>query len=60
LELVQSDYLGGNGGRGSGQVKFSFSDVKEKDMAAYKNNTEAVSANVTIPSSLKDNNNDCI
>lgn len=60
LELVQSDYLGGNGGRGSGQVRFLVSDVKEKDMAAYKNNTEAVSANVTIPSSLKDNNNDCI
>ena len=60
LELVQSDYLGGNGGRGSGQVKFSLSDVKEKDMVAYKNNTEAVSANATIPSSLKDNNNDCI
>ena len=56
LELVQSDYLGGNGGRGSGQVKFLLSEVKEKDMAAYKNNTEAVSADATIPSSLKDNN----
>jgi CRISPR-associated protein Csm3 len=60
LELVQSDYLGGNGGRGSGQVKFLLNDVKEKDMAAYKNNTEAVLTNATIPSSLKDNNNDCI
>jgi CRISPR-associated protein Csm3 len=56
LELVQSDYLGGNGGRGSGQVKFSLSDVKEKDMVAYKKNAEAVSADVSIPSSLKDNN----
>ncbi|MDI6687900.1 MAG: type III-A CRISPR-associated RAMP protein Csm3 [Desulfobacterales bacterium] len=53
LELVQSDYLGGNGGRGYGQVKFAINAVKEKDMAAYQNGTEAAAIDdLSIPSAL--------
>ena len=52
LELVQADYIGGNGSRGYGQVKFTITAVKEKDMGAYRNATEAVSINNAIPLSL--------
>jgi len=35
LELVQDDYLGGAGSRGSGQVKFVVKEVIEKSAATY-------------------------
>ena len=35
LELVQDDYLGGSGSRGSGQVAFVIKEVFERDAAFY-------------------------
>jgi CRISPR-associated protein Csm3 len=54
LDLVQCDYLGGKGSRGSGQVKFLVDNVWEKDMAAYRNGTARQPAKgVTIPAFLR-------
>lgn len=35
LQLVQDDYLGGSGSRGSGQVKFKITSVKERPSSFY-------------------------
>jgi len=37
LALVQNDYLGGKGTRGSGEVKIDVSEVKYKDKSSYEN-----------------------
>ena len=41
LTLVQDDYLGGYGTRGSGQVKFAIESIKAKDKGCYEENKEA-------------------
>jgi len=38
LSLVQDDYLGGAGSRGSGQVRFTIHSMKERDTEYYKGN----------------------
>lgn len=35
LSLVQNDYIGGSGSRGSGQVSFTIDSIKERDAAYY-------------------------
>jgi CRISPR-associated protein Csm3 len=35
LQLVQNDYIGGSGSRGSGQVSFKISEVMERDNDFY-------------------------
>ncbi len=39
LKLVQDDYLGGSGSRGSGQVDFVIKEVFERDAAFYTSST---------------------
>ncbi len=46
LELVQDDYLGGSGSRGSGQVKFLIKEVFERDAAFYTSSTLGEGENV--------------
>lgn len=46
LQLVQDDYLGGSGSRGSGQVKFHITEVLEKTDAYYRGEV-AAAENVT-------------
>lgn len=40
LQLVQNDYIGGSGSRGSGQVSFEINSVKERSAAFYTSNGE--------------------
>lgn len=40
LELVQDDYLGGSGSRGSGQVRFKIDLVEERSDAYYRGEVE--------------------
>jgi CRISPR-associated protein Csm3 len=40
LMLVQDDYLGGNGSRGYGQVKFIIDEMKSRKMSYYSNKGE--------------------
>ncbi len=53
LQLVQNDYLGGSGSRGSGQVKFSLHTIKERTAAFYKNDEEEKDYNIQLPNELK-------
>jgi len=58
LALVQNDYLGGKGTRGSGEVKITINDLKFKDKDAYeKQNEWKVLAGISIPAELKPENN---
>lgn len=43
MELIEMDYIGGQGTRGYGQVKINVSDVKVKTADCYINNTAAQS-----------------
>lgn len=36
LQLVQDDYIGGHGSRGSGQVAFKIDDIQRKDVKYYQ------------------------
>lgn len=40
LQMVQDDYLGGSGSRGSGQVEFKITSVIERDHTYYTNSTK--------------------
>mgnify|MGYP001075468957 CR=1 FL=1 len=53
LALVQNDYLGGKGSRGSGQVKISVTELKKKEKGDYEKNNDWQSYNFEIPSELK-------
>jgi len=56
LVLVQDDFLGGHGSRGSGQVKFEINSLKYKDRPIYERNGEAVNyqdCKVPIPQQLR-------
>jgi|AntRauTorckE5430_2_1112549.scaffolds.fasta_scaffold01405_3 CRISPR-associated protein Csm3 len=59
LQMVQDDYLGGSGSRGSGQVAFIIEEVYEKDAEFYTNNSKTVENKVTeytenyIPESIE-------
>ena len=37
MRLLEGDYLGGNGSRGSGQVKIGIAEIKERDNTFYQN-----------------------
>lgn len=45
LQLVQDDYIGGSGSRGSGQVQFTLEQISERTGAYYQN--ESVEKNIT-------------
>jgi CRISPR-associated protein Csm3 len=54
LNLVQDDYIGGYGSRGSGQVKFVVNKLLEKTRETYENNEEAKAyTGFEIPAQLK-------
>lgn len=54
LILVQNDYLGGKGTRGSGEVKIEIEKVKKKDKDDYeKNNSWQDYTEASIPEELK-------
>lgn len=57
LLMVQDDYLGGCGSRGSGQVQFTITEISYRDSSEYQANTqgEAKKYSVDLPSSLIDN-----
>ena len=58
LTLVQDDYLGGYGSRGSGQVKFEIDKLLYKDRKIYENNQEAKEyTEHEIPEQLKPKEN---
>ena len=52
LRLVQNDYLGGSGSRGSGQVKFSIHTIKERTAEFYKSEEEEKDYIYEIPNEL--------
>lgn len=61
LCLVQNDYLGGKGTRGSGQVEFKITDIASKDKTAYESNSDWASLTgweTTVPTELKDISHD--
>lgn len=56
LRLLQDDYLGGSGSRGSGRVKFRIEHIEQKTMEAYADPDKAASVPVTpisIPAELQ-------
>lgn len=53
FQLVQNDYLGGSGSRGSGQVKFSIHSIKERTAGFYKNQEEEKEYIIELPSELR-------
>jgi CRISPR-associated protein Csm3 len=55
LQLVQDDYLGGSGSRGSGQVKFKVEKVIQRTAEFYhgKNNEEDITEKCNLPKDLK-------
>ncbi len=54
LALVQNDYLGGKGSRGSGEVEISLSELKYKDRKIYEENSDwRTYNNIQIPETLK-------
>lgn len=56
LALVQNDYLGGKGTRGSGEVEITVNELKYKDKYAYETQSDwkdVNNNNITIPSELK-------
>jgi CRISPR-associated protein Csm3 len=55
LALVQNDYLGGKGTRGSGEVEINVKQLKYKDKEAYQNADdwkEYVNGDIKIPNEL--------
>jgi CRISPR-associated protein Csm3 len=53
LALVQNDYLGGKGSRGSGQVKISVTELKKKEKEDYEQNKDWQAYTFDIPAELK-------
>lgn len=53
LQLVQNDYLGGAGSRGSGKVKFKINSVKVRSAAFYKNMDNEKDYPIELPNELK-------
>ncbi|MEL6194125.1 MAG: type III-A CRISPR-associated RAMP protein Csm3, partial [Bacteroidota bacterium] len=54
LQLVQDDYLGGNGSRGYGQVSFEIDSITERSAAYYEDPTTGETTyKIAIPETLK-------
>lgn len=53
LQLVQDDYLGGSGSRGSGQVKFNISKVIKRTSEYYHGQEPEVDITEIVPSELR-------
>ncbi len=58
MRLIEGDYLGGNGSRGSGQIKIGIEEIKERDNTFYQNmeagnNTHYQDSAHQIPEDLK-------
>ena len=57
LQLIQDDYLGGSGSRGSGRVKFTIKTVKERSHEFYHGTAEEKDYSYAIPKDLRDATN---
>jgi CRISPR-associated protein Csm3 len=53
LQLVQDDYLGGSGSRGSGQVKFKITKVTERPSSFYHGDGEENDIMGSVPQDLR-------
>jgi CRISPR-associated protein Csm3 len=53
LELLEDDYLGGHGSRGSGQVKVTITALAEKEIEHYKTEAAARAHRHPIPDKLQ-------
>ena len=53
LILMQNDYLGGHGSRGSGQVKVAIEPLTEKTIEEYKTNADPKARTDAIPHELQ-------
>lgn len=54
LQMLQDDYLGGSGSRGSGKIKFKIIEIKERSSDFYHGKEDADKVYVyTIPEDLK-------
>lgn len=53
LQLVQDDYLGGSGSRGSGQVKFKINKVTERQSSFYHGDGEENDIMGSVPQDLR-------
>lgn len=53
LQLVQDDYLGGSGSRGSGQVKFKITSVTERTSSFYHGNGGESDVMSSVPQDLR-------
>ncbi len=54
LLLLQDDYLGANGSRGYGKVRFHVNDIKMRDKEGYIKNAEPIDfTEVNVPAELK-------
>jgi CRISPR-associated protein Csm3 len=51
--LLQEDYLGGHGSRGSGKIKFDAIEVWEKTNENYKKDEEKGKSSIAIPKELR-------
>ncbi len=52
MKLLQDDYLGGGGSRGNGQVNLFLTDMEERTLSYYKNETGSKPRNEEIPEYL--------
>lgn len=58
LQLVQDDYLGGNGSRGYGQVSFKVEQLTKRSTAYYKGEAEEEKLDLTqVPEDLREHEN---
>lgn len=53
LTLMQNDYLGGHGSRGSGQVKIAVETISEKTIEDYESNSPPKPHSESIPKELQ-------
>ncbi len=51
--LLQEDYLGGHGSRGSGKIKFSVHSIMEKTNDNYLNDKDKSHSSIEVPGELK-------
>lgn len=53
MVLLQEDYLGGHGSRGSGKIKFTIDTIKEKTNADYLSGKDESQSSIEIPNEFK-------
>ena len=54
MRMLQEDYLGGHGSRGSGKIKITIDEIKEKKKAFYLTGKQEESQSIEIPNDFKE------